>query len=88
MEEETDWSQISRSDQPSYIIIESLRGKNVLRTNAVSFLLRGTVHIYIHELLHITKLLSKGIIVCYSRLPIFTDVNLCGPVPTAARPIA
>jgi hypothetical protein len=28
MEEETDWSQISRSDQRSYIKIESLRGKN------------------------------------------------------------
>jgi len=28
MEEETDWSQISRSDQQSYIKIETLRGKN------------------------------------------------------------
>jgi len=28
MEEETDWSQISRSDQRSYIKIETLRGKN------------------------------------------------------------
>jgi transposase len=28
MEEETDWSQISRSDQRSYIKIENLRGKN------------------------------------------------------------
>jgi transposase len=28
MEEETDWSQISRSDQRSYIIIETLQGKN------------------------------------------------------------
>jgi transposase len=28
MEEETDWSQISRSDQQSYIKIEILRGKN------------------------------------------------------------
>ena len=28
MEEETDWSQNSRSDQRSYIKIETLRGKN------------------------------------------------------------
>jgi histone-lysine N-methyltransferase SETMAR len=28
MEEETDWSQISRSHQRSYIKIENLRGKN------------------------------------------------------------
>jgi len=28
LEEETDWSQISRSDQQSYIKIETLRGKN------------------------------------------------------------
>jgi transposase len=28
IEEETDWSQISRSDQPWYIKIETLRGKN------------------------------------------------------------
>jgi hypothetical protein len=28
MEEETDWSQISRSDWRSYIKIETLRGKN------------------------------------------------------------
>jgi hypothetical protein len=28
MEEETDWSQISRSDQRSYIKIETLGGKN------------------------------------------------------------
>jgi hypothetical protein len=28
MEEETDWSQISRSDQRSYIKIETLQGKN------------------------------------------------------------
>ena len=28
LEEETDWSQISRSDQRSYIKIENLRGKN------------------------------------------------------------
>jgi len=28
MEEETDWSQISHSDQRSYIKIETLRGKN------------------------------------------------------------
>ena len=28
MEEETDWSQIARSDQRSYIKIETLRGKN------------------------------------------------------------
>jgi hypothetical protein len=28
MEEETDWSQISRSGQRSYIKIETLRGKN------------------------------------------------------------
>lgn len=28
MEEETDWSQISRSDQRSYIKIETLRGKS------------------------------------------------------------
>ena len=26
--EEADWSQISRSDQPSYIEIETLQGKN------------------------------------------------------------
>jgi transposase len=28
MEEETDWSQFSRSDQRSYIKVETLRGKN------------------------------------------------------------
>jgi len=28
MEQETDWSQISRSDQRSHIKIETLRGKN------------------------------------------------------------
>jgi len=28
MEEETDWSQISRSNQRSYIKTETLRGKN------------------------------------------------------------
>jgi histone-lysine N-methyltransferase SETMAR len=28
MEEETDWSRISRSDQRSYIKVETLRGKN------------------------------------------------------------
>jgi hypothetical protein len=28
MEEETDWSQISHSDQRSYIKIETLQGKN------------------------------------------------------------
>ena len=28
MEEETDWSQISRSDQRSRVKIETLRGKN------------------------------------------------------------
>jgi hypothetical protein len=28
MEEKTDWSRISRSDQPSYIKVEILRGKN------------------------------------------------------------
>ena len=38
MEEETDWSQISRSDQRSCIKIETLRGKNPTE-----------IHIALHE---------------------------------------
>jgi histone-lysine N-methyltransferase SETMAR len=35
MVEETDWSQISRSDQQSYIKIETLRGKNPTKIHNV-----------------------------------------------------
>jgi len=33
--EEADWSQISRSDQPSYIEIETLQGKNPTKIHDV-----------------------------------------------------
>ena len=44
MEEETDWSQISRSDQRSYIKIETLRGKNPTKIhNALHEVCRDSV---------------------------------------------
>jgi hypothetical protein len=44
MEEETGWSQISHSDQHSYIKIETLRGKNPTEIhNALHDVCRGSV---------------------------------------------